>query len=165
MKRSMLALALLLAAGNSWGQSFSPIFGGGNVRGAVATFLAGDRQFRGGMGASSEAFLAGHVTEGFAFGRNAFSGLFVELTDGTRIEFLGTSAERSFNGFYDALLPLYLALDEPAMRLAALGTPITEPLGDVIVETYGGIATGLRNSIGSGRSSRMSLLPPLRGLE
>lgn len=169
MKHSMLALVLFFAAGNSWGQSFSPVFGGGNVRGAVATFLAGDRQFPGGMGASSQAFLAGHITDGFMFGRNGFSGLFVEMTDGTRFAVFGTTAERSFNGFYDALLPLYLALDEPSMRLAAFGAPITGPLGEAIVIANENFASALRNSIGSGgafaRSSRIRLVQPLPGLE
>ncbi|MGQ0699347.1 MAG: hypothetical protein ACT4PZ_14010 [Panacagrimonas sp.] len=160
MKRSMLALVLLVVAGNSWAAGSGP---GLNVRGALSTFLAGNSQFPNGLAGSAEAFLAGNITEGFKAGRNGFSGLFVVLTEDTRLAPLGTAAERSFVAFYNILEPLYMALDGPAMRLAALGTPLTKPLTILIVTTTGGIANGLEGS-GPGQRSAFSSLPPLPGL-
>lgn len=165
MKRSMLAFVLLAAAGSSWAAP-PPGLLVHNVRNSLSVFLAGNSQFRGGLAASSESFFAGRVTDGFKFGRNGFSGLVVLLTADTALAGLGTSAETQFNNFYDTLLPLYQALDEPAMRLAELGAPLMEPLSMVVVNFTTGVARGLNGdgSRRSGASERARLLA-LPGLD
>lgn len=168
MKRSVLALMLLVFAGSSWGQSQSPNFGN-NFRGAVTTFIGGSSAFPGGVTAGTVSFLAGDVTNGFRFNRNGFSGLFVLMTQDTPFAPFGRAAERSFNGFYDFLLPTYMALDGPAMRLAAMGAPLTESLSGA-VETFSAVTVGSLNgggfdSAGSGARSSGSGRPTLPGLE
>lgn len=153
MKRSMLALALLAVAGTSWGQTTPHL--GSNFRGAVSTFISGSRAFPGGFEAGSLSFLAGNTTRGFAFYRNAFSGFAVLSTQNTPLDFLGTSAEQSFSAFYAGLLPLYQAIDGPAMQFAALGTPVTEQLTGAIV-LFSATAVRFVND---------TPLPPLPGLE
>lgn len=127
MKRSLLALALLAAAGSASAQMSMP-----NFANALSTYVAGSPQFPGGMAAAGQNFLAGNVTRGFEAGRNGFSGFAVLSTEGTPLAPLGTTAEQSSLDFYNTLLPLYLAMDEPAMQLAAMGTPVTVPVSGAL---------------------------------
>ena len=153
MKKPLIGLALFLAAGSASAQSlsFAPL--ANNFAPAVSTLLIGNGQFPGGMNAATRSFLNGEITNGFTAGRNGFSGFAVISTRDTALAPLGEGAESLFAAGYDALLPLYLALDGPAVRLAALGTPLTEPLANGATLLY----VTLSDSVGR--------FPTLPGLE
>ena len=144
MKRARRAVALLAAASSA---------SAADIGSALSTFVSGNSQFPGGVGAAGQLFLAGRITPGFEAGRNGFSGLAVIATDGTPLAPLGLAAEQQFLTFYNTLLPLYLALDKPASELAAFGVPITGPLSM-------GIAV-----FSQAFSGAVSQIPALPGLE
>ncbi|MGQ0528402.1 MAG: hypothetical protein ACT4PG_01020 [Panacagrimonas sp.] len=145
MKRILMAAALLAVASSASAES--------RIGSSLSTLVSGNTQFPGGLAAAGQLFLAGQVTPGFAAGRNGFSGFAVIATDGTPLAPLGLAAEQQFLLFYDALLPLYLALDEPAAKLAALGKPVAQPLSDGVA-LFADVFSGV-----------VSQLPPLPGLD
>ncbi len=164
MFRSMIALVLLVSAGSAWGQSAAPNLGAlGNIGAATSGLLVGTSRFPGGLTASGVSFLRGNITLGFLEGRNGFSAFSVIATEGTPLEPLGVAADRTYVAIYDALLPLYVALDGPAMRFAELGRPLSGPLTDAILLFRG--VSFLQNSRSATASGSVGLgLPALAGL-
>ncbi len=136
MMRSMLAVMLLAATGNSRGQSGLSNPGAGNLQGALTTLFVGSTRFSGGLVGGTEMFLAGHVTEGFKDNTNGFSGFAVLLTQDTPFASFGTNAAQTFQGIYASLVPTYEVFDGPAAQLASLGTPLTQPLSNLLVTLY-----------------------------
>ena len=131
MKRSLLVLALLAVAGSA---SAAPTAGTLKFKAAAATLLTGNIQYPDGLAGSAPFFLAGNTVDGFAAGRNGFSGFVVVLTeDAPRLEGLREKSVEMFNKSYDALLPAYVAADKVLTPLAKAGAPITVPVGSLIV--------------------------------
>lgn len=164
MFRSLIAFALLVSAGTAWGQSAVPNLGSfGNFGAATSGLLVGTSRFPGGLTASGVSFLRGNITEGFLAGRNGFSAFSVIGTEGTPLEPLGVAADRSYVAIYNALLPLYVALDGPSMQFAALGAPLMDPLVDAILVFRG--VSFIQNSRSATAPGSVGLgLPALAGL-
>lgn len=169
IKRSLVALALLAAAGAASAQTVGP-FGLLNGRGAAAALLAGTPGLPGGLGNSVPIFLAGNTVDGFVAGRNGFNSAAIVLTSDTpRLHGLRDLSVTFFNNGYDALLPLYQAADPLLMRLAGPAEPLLTPVGATIAEAavqlalvIDGNALRLGRLTGTGAGSRS--LPGLDGL-
>ncbi|WP_273456311.1 hypothetical protein [Nevskia ramosa] len=124
MKRTLLALALLAAAGSASAQAVGNL---SNLRvpQALDTLLTGSNRFQGGLLGGLPALLAGNTTNGFLAFRNGVSGFAVTLTENSRLEKIGTGTETLFVKGYDALEPLYQKIDN-------LTVPLLEPLNPKI---------------------------------
>lgn len=147
MKRSILVSALAVIAGTASAQQ-PPTFGHLDIRGSVSVLLSGNARFPDGLAGSAPFFLAGNTVDGFAAGRDGFIGFATTLTaSAPRLANLGPAVEQSFNSFYDALLPLYVAIDGPLMKLAEPAAPLTEPLGAAIVNAAAQLSAALDASI------------------
>lgn len=85
----------------------------------------------GGQGALV-TLLDGNVTGFFDQGRNSLNGFYFEVLGDTPGEPLAELLAGINDTGFDALLPLYLALDGPAMRLADLGSPLLDPLQSLL---------------------------------
>ena len=133
MKKSILALALLAAAGTAAAQTSIGPFGVLRGPAATATLLAGNAQFPGGLGNAAPFFLAGNTVDGFAAGRNGFSGFVTVLTENTpRMQGFAAMSVDMFNSTYASLLPLYEAADPVLTRLATPAAPLLTPVGQQI---------------------------------
>ncbi|WP_293374181.1 hypothetical protein [Nevskia sp.] len=163
MKRSILALALLAAAGCASAQSTVFGFGILNGRGAGAALLAGTPALPGGFGGATPLFFAGNTVDGFVAGRNGFSSAVIVLTENTpRLHALRDFTVTMFNNSYDALLPTYQAIDPLLMRIAAPGAPLTVPIGATIMNSATQIAAILNS--GALRLASSNAMPGLEGL-
>jgi hypothetical protein len=168
MKRSLIAAALLLAAGAaSAAPATLPQFGILNGRGAAAALLVGTPSLPGGLGNAVPLFFAGNSVDGFAAGRNGFSSATIVFTEDTpRLHGLRDSSVQLFNTFYDTLLPLYEAADPFLVKLATPAEPLLTPVGESIVkgaETLAAIIDGPAFRLG-GMQSASGSLPGLGGL-
>ncbi len=169
IKRSLIALALLAAAGSASAQAAGS-FGLLNGRGAAAALLAGTPGLPGGLGNSVPIFFAGNTVDGFVAGRNGFSSAVIVLTSDTpRLHGLRDASVTFFNTGYNALLPLYEAADPILMRLTGPAEPLLTPLGATIADAavqialaIDGNALRLGRLTGTGAGSRS--LPGLDGL-
>lgn len=170
MKHSLVAAALLLAAGTAAAApTTAPQFGLLNGRGAAAALLAGTPGLPGGLGNSVPLFFAGNSVDGFAAGRNGFSSAVIVLTaDTPRLHGLRDSSVTMFNTFYDTLLPLYQAADPVLVRLTTPAEPLLTPVGATIADAAVQIAIAIDGTalrLGALRSSNASAsLPGLEGL-
>lgn len=168
MKRSIIAAALLLAAGAaSAAPATLPQFGILNGRGAAAALLVGTPSLPGGLGNAVPLFFAGNSVDGFAAGRNGFSSATIVFTEDTpRLHGLRDSSVQLFNTFYDTLLPLYEAVDPFLVKLATPAEPLLTPVGESIVtgaETLAALIDGPAFRLG-GMQSASGSLPGLGGL-
>lgn len=167
IKRSLVTLALLAAAGTASAQTVGP-FGLLNGRGAAAALLAGTPSLPGGLGNATPSFLAGNTVDGFAAGRNGFNAAVIVLTaDTPRLHGLRDAYVQLFNSGYDALLPLYQAVDPVLMRLSAPAEPLLTPIGATIADAAVQIAIAIDGTalrLGNLRPSGASSLPGLEGL-
>ena len=160
MKRSLIAAALLLAAGSAAAAPTAPQFGLLNGRGATAALLAGTPALPGGLGNS---------VDGFAAGRNGFSSAVIVLTaDTPRLHGLRDTSVKMFNTFYDTLLPLYQAADPVLVRLTTPAEPLLTPVGATIADAAVQLAIAIDGTalrLGNLRSSSAGAsLPGLEGL-
>lgn len=168
MKRSLIALALLFAAGTASAQTAQ--VGLLNGRGAAAALLAGTPGLPGGLGNSVPIFFTGNTVDGFVAGRNGFSSAVIVLTTDTpRLHGLRDVSVSMFNNFYDTLLPLYEAADPVLMRLTGPAEPLLTPVGAKIADAAVQLAIAIDGNalrfgrlIGAGAGSRS--LPGLEGL-
>lgn len=157
MKRTLIALALLAAAGTASAQA---TFGLLNGRGAGAALLSGTATLPGGLGPSAPAFLAGNTVDGFANGRNGFIAAVNVLTaDTPRLSGLAMANEALFTNGYNALLPVYQAIDPLLTRIAAPGQPLVQPVGAEIVNGAAFLSSALR-----GPALRLTTLAGLGGV-
>lgn len=147
MKHSLVALALLAAAGTAAAQSSVGPFGLLRGPAATATLLAGNSAYPGGLGNAAPFFLAGNTVTGFAAGRNGFSGFTVVLTENTpRLQGFAAMSVDMFNNTYAALLPLYVAADPVLSTLAAPAAPVLTPVGQQIAIGANQLASALRGN-------------------
>lgn len=145
MKHSILALALLAAAGTASAQTTVGPFGVLRGPAATASLLAGNTAFPGGLGNSAPFFLAGNTVDGFAAGRNGFSGFVTVLTENTpALQNFAALSVDMFNNTYAALLPLYVAIDPVLTKLATPAAPLLTPVGQQIVAGSNALASVLR---------------------
>lgn len=157
MKNTLIALALLAAAGTASAQA---TFGLLNPRGAGAALLSGTPTLAGGLGPSAPSFLAGNTVDGFAAGRNGFISAVNVLTfDTPRLAGLANANAALFTRGYQVLLPVYQALDPVLMQIAAPGAPLTQPIGAEIVNG----AKFLSNLL-NGPALRLTTLAGLGGM-
>ena len=170
MKRSLIAAALLLAAGSASAAPQLPQlpqFGILNGRGAAAALLVGTPSLPGGLGNAVPLFFAGNSVDGFAAGRNGFSSATIVFTEDTpRLHGLRDSSVQLFNTVYDTLLPLYEAVDPVLVKLVTPAEPLLTPVGESIVkgaETLAAIIDGPAFRLG-GMQSASGSLPGLQGL-
>lgn len=97
----------------------------GNVPGALTTLVGNDQ-------AAAVSLLDGDVTNFFRNGNNGNIGFVNELTAGTAGEPLAAVIEQLSHTGFNTLLPLYKALDGPAMQLAAAAAPLFDPVKAII---------------------------------
>lgn len=169
IKRSLISLALLAAAGSASAQTIGP-FGILNGRGATAALLAGTPGLPGGLGNSVPVFFAGNSVDGFVAGRNGFSSAVIVLTaDTPRLHGLRDASVQMFNNSYDTLLPLYEAADPLLMTLTGPAEPVLTPVGAKIAaaatqlaRVIDGNALRFSRLVGNGAGARS--LPGLEGL-
>lgn len=121
----------------------------GNVSGALTTLISGGQS-------STVALLDGEVTNFFNTQNDANIAAINLLTEGTPAAPLGALFEQVNTTGYDALVPLYLALDGPAMQLADAGAPVLDPLQSAI-GSFELPAGGLGSSGSAGGLSLASL--------
>lgn len=121
MKRLILVLLLAGFAGTASAQANVLITGFNNVDDALNVLVSGNVD-------AAIALTQGNVTEFFRNGNHAFQGFATKLASGTPAEPLAEIYVDLTNTGFDTLLPVYQALDGPAMQLAEAGAPLTEPL-------------------------------------
>lgn len=121
MKRLIPALFLACFAGTASAQVDILVTGFNNIDDALTVLVNGNTD-------AAIALTQGDVTGFFRNGNAAFQGFAAELAAGTPALALSQIYRDLTNLGFNTLLPLYQALDGPAMQLAAAGAPLTEPL-------------------------------------
>lgn len=170
MTRSLIALALLAMAGSASAQTIGRGIGALQLPQALDTLLTGSPRFQGGLAGGLPAVLAGNTTNGFLAFRNGVSGFAVVLTENSRLAPVGGAVEGLFAGGYEALKPVYLAVDSLTMPLLEPLNPKLQPLVGEVVAAVDGVIfvlTGLPTSqynVGVPITRSSSSLPGLGGL-
>lgn len=166
MRRLFLGLALAAFASIAPAQGLNTLVTGlNNIDDAVNALITGQGNPSSGLLGSGVALLNGNITQTFNNGNIAFHGFFIELTEGTPATPLAEAYVRFSNAAYQALLPLYQALDGPAMTLTSALGPVTDPLANALQATTFELDLNFEGSTLPGLASLQSGGAPLPGLQ
>lgn len=157
MRYLLAGLALAAFAGAAPAQGVNTLVTGlNNIDDAVNALISGRSTPGGGLTSAGVALLNGNVTQTFNKGNHALQGFATELTHGTPAAALADVYVRGTNAVYDALLPLYRALDGPASTLTNALSPVTDPLANAIQATSIELELEFEQSALPGLSSQTS---------